>query len=409
MKQRIHDYFAAHEPEIRQGILDLLAEMVRERTVNVVTEKLAEHPYLKLRGEEYRVASIVKRELDRLGIPYDEHARTEGRPNVIGRLGRDKSGQRLFMAAHMDIVPAGEGWSTPPFEMTVKGDMAYGRGVLDNKGPLAAILAAARILKEVVGEKGIQGQLQIAALADEEATDPDGVDFGIGFLIDEKKINPTMAIIPDIGENMKKIDIAEKGRAVIKATAYGKQAHGSTPERGINAVYRMARLVREIEELKLEHQRHPQLDVPTLNLGEIHGGAAPNIVPGECVIYLDIRTVPGMSREGLLRQLQECCDRVEGEFKMEVQAWTEPHQISPETPLVYAIQDNCQEVLGFRPEVFGMGGGTFAKTLNLAGITAVGWGPGDDDAFHITDEYVDVRQLVAFCRLTCLVALDLLA
>jgi acetylornithine deacetylase/succinyl-diaminopimelate desuccinylase-like protein len=66
-------------------------------------------------------------------------------------------------------------------------------------------------------------------------------------------------------------------------------------------------------------------------------------------------------------------------------------------------------VLGFRPEVFGMGGGTFAKTLNLAGITAVGWGPGDDDAFHVTNEYVDIRQLLAFCRLTCLIAADLLA
>jgi acetylornithine deacetylase/succinyl-diaminopimelate desuccinylase-like protein len=203
MKQKIHDYFAAHEQEIRQGMLALLAEMVRERTVNVVTEKLAEHPYLKLRGEEYRVARIVKQELERLGIPYDEHARLEGRPNVIGKLGRDESGERLFMAAHMDIVPAGEGWSTPPFEMTMKGDTALGRGVLDNKGPLAAILTAARILKEVVGGEAIRGQLQIAALADEEATDPDGVDYGIGFLIDEKKINPTMAIIPDIGENMK--------------------------------------------------------------------------------------------------------------------------------------------------------------------------------------------------------------
>jgi succinyl-diaminopimelate desuccinylase len=409
MKQKIQAYFTAHEAEIRSRMLALLAEMVRERTVNVVTEKLAEHPYLKLRGEEYRVARIVKREMEALGIPYDEHARVEGRPNVIGRLGRDESGQRLFMAAHMDIVPAGDGWSSDPFEMRVEGDTAYGRGVLDNKGPLAAILSAARILKEVVGEEGLRGQLQIAALSDEEATDPDGVDYGIGFLIDEGRINPTMAIIPDIGENMKKIDIAEKGRAVIKLTAFGKQAHGSTPERGINAVYRMARLIREIEALRLEYVPHEQLGEPTLNLGEIHGGAAPNIVPGECVIYLDIRTVPGMTREGLVAQLQACCGRVEGEFQMEVQDWSEPHQISPENALVYSIQDNCEAVLGFRPEVFGMGGGTFAKTLNLAGITAVGWGPGDDDAFHVTNEYVDIRQLLAFCRLTCLIAADLLA
>lgn len=408
MSQIIHDYFTQNRQQITREMLDLLAEMVAQRTVNVVSEKLVEHPYLKFRGEEYRVAEIVTREFDRWGVRYDVHARHEGRPNVIGRLGRDRTGQRLLLAGHMDIVPPGDGWDSDPYTVTVRDGKAYGRGVLDNKGPLAAILLAARILKETVGEDALAGELQIAALSDEEATDPDGVDFGIGFLMEERRINPTWAIIPDIGENMKRIDIAEKGRAVVKITAFGRQAHGSTPERGVNAVYRMARLVALIEELQLAHAVHPQLGTPTLNLGEIHGGAAPNIVPGECVAYLDIRTVPGMTRQQVEDQLMACCRAAAGEFKLEFQAWTEPHQVDPDNPVVHAIQRQCGEVLGFRPEVFGMGGGTFAKVLNVHGVIAVGWGPGDDEAFHVTNEYVETDQLVDFCQLVCRVALDLL-
>jgi len=408
-KETIRAYFREHRDRIRQTIVDLTTEMCREKTVNVVSEKLSEHPYLKFRGEEYRVAAIVKRELEKMGIPYDEHARMEGRPNIIARMGKNESGKRLMMPGHMDIVPAGEGWDSDPFEVIEKDGFLYGRGTLDNKGPLASILAAAMVLKETgIGDE-LAGEFQVAALSDEEAEDPDGVDYGIGFLVEEQKINPTFAIIPDIGENMKAIDIAEKGRTVFKVTAFGKQAHGSTPERGVNAVYMMAKLVTAIEQLTLDYEVHPVLGHPTLNLGEIHGGAAPNIVPGTCSIYLDIRTVPGMTKEGITAQLEGCAANIpDGKFTFECMSWNEPHGIDPDNELVATIQENAKEVIGLVPEPFGMGGGTYAKTMNLAGILAVGWGPGDDEAFHVANEYVEIQQLLDFAEMTCLCAIDLL-
>ncbi len=409
-RERIREHFATHRAEIRARIVRLVEEMVSHRTVNVVSEKLPEHPYLEIRGEEWRVAEVVERELDRAGIPYREFARMEGRPNVIATLGKDETGRRLLMPAHMDVVPAGEGWNTDPFTVVEKDGKLYGRGTLDNKGPLASILVAAAIIEELGLAEGLTGQLMVAALADEEAEDPDGVDYGIGYLMEEKLIAPTFAIIPDIGENMRRIDVAEKGRTVFKITAFGKQAHGSTPERGINAIYMMAKLVREIEGLELEHEVHPVLGRPSLNLGEIHGGAAPNIVPGTCYVYIDIRTVPGMTRDQVVGQLQACADRVEGgKFDIEVMSWNDPHAVDPDNEVVEVIRRNSKEVLGFDPEPFGMGGGTYAKTLNLEGVLAVGWGPGDDEAFHVANEYVEVGQLVDFAELTCLVAVDLLS
>jgi len=406
----IKRYFEDHHDEIKNCIVDLVCEMVREKTVNVVSEKLPEHPYLKFRGEEYRVAKIVRRELDKIGIPYEVFARIEGRPNVIGKLGMNVSGKRLLMPGHMDVVPAGDGWDSDPYEVIEKDGVLFGRGTLDDKGPLVSIIIAAEVLKRLGLDKQLKGELLIAALADEEAEDPDGIDYGIGYLLEEKLINPTYAVVPDIGENMKSIDVAEKGRTVFKIKAIGKQAHGSTPERGINAIYMMAKLVGEIENLKFDYEVHPVLGHPSLNLGEINGGAAPNIVPGTCMIYLDIRTVPGMMKENVLNQLQQCIDKVEnGKFEIEVMSWNEPHAIDPHNELVHAIQNNSKEILGIVPRPFGMGGGTFAKTLNLSGVISVGWGPGDDEAFHVANEYVEIQQLVDFSLLTCMVSLDLLS
>ncbi|HPY01247.1 MAG TPA: M20/M25/M40 family metallo-hydrolase, partial [Candidatus Marinimicrobia bacterium] len=287
LKAQLVEYFKSNQADVRSQIIALVTEMVRQKTINVVTEKLPEFPFLKMRGEEYRIAEIVQRELDKAGIPYEIFARAEGRPNVISRLGQNKSGQRLLMPAHMDVVPAGEGWLTDPFEVVEKEGKLYGRGTLDNKGPLASILIAAQILKKLGIDQQLTGELMVAALSDEEAEDPDGINYGIGYLVEENLINPTMAIVPDIGGNMLEIDVAEKGRTVIKITAIGKQAHGSTPEKGINAIFMMAKLVDELERLKFKYEVHPVLGNPTLNLGEIHGGVASNIVPGSCYIYLD--------------------------------------------------------------------------------------------------------------------------
>jgi len=126
-KALVKQYFDDHHDEIGNRIIDLVTEMVREKTVNVVSEKLPDHPYLKFRGEEYRVAKIVKRELDKIGIPYDEFSRMEGRPNIIGKLGMNISGKRLLMPGHMDVVPAGEGWDTEPYEVKEKDGKLFGR------------------------------------------------------------------------------------------------------------------------------------------------------------------------------------------------------------------------------------------------------------------------------------------
>ncbi|MFW5739290.1 MAG: M20 family metallopeptidase [Myxococcota bacterium] len=410
---QLQAWFASHRQQVRDDIVRLTKEMVRQKTVNVAPDKLPDHPYLEIRGEEWRVAEIVRRELDTAGIPFTTHARVEGRPNLIGRLGRNRSGHRLLVAAHMDVVPAGDpsGWSKldDPFEPVERDGMLYGRGVLDNKGPLAAALVAARVLKEVIGTDALAGELQIAALCDEEASGPDGIDYGVGYLLENGLLDATCAIVPDIGEFMKSIDIAEKGGGVMRITARGLQAHGSTPERGVNAIHKMAKLLARLENFPFVYDKHPLLGEPTINVGEIDGGAAPNIVPGSCTITIDLRLVPGQTMQQVREQMIATAQEIADDFVIDIVDSRDPHAMDPEHPLVAAVQKNTEQALGFRPQTIGLGGATFAKWLNLAGIPSIGWGPGDDDAFHVADEYVSIDELVSFSLVIALVSMDLLA
>ena len=107
-------------------------------------------------------------------------------------------------------------------------------------------------------------------------------------------------------------------------------------------------------------------------------------MPGSCYIYLDIRSVPGQTEEILLEQIQECIAKVpNGNFKFEIISTNQPHAISPDVELVRKIQSNAKDFLNIEPQAIGQGGGTYAKTLCLNVIAAVGCGPGDDNAFHV--------------------------
>jgi succinyl-diaminopimelate desuccinylase len=406
-KEKINRYFSENKAFIRKEILRILGEMIPQRTVNVPTSKLGDFDYLKIRGEEWRVADIVKREFEAWNIPFDVFEKLPGRPNVIGYIGRGENEEKkLFTACHMDIVPPGKGWDSDPFVMTEKDGFVFGRGVLDNKGPLVSSMLAAKAMKELAGDTAMSGQLQVSALADEEAADPDGEDYGIHYLMEKNLISPTYAIIPDIGENMEKIDIAEKGRVVARVKATGVQAHGSTPHLGVNAIHKMARFLTLLESHKMQFTPDPILKEPTMNVGEIWGGAAANIVPSECICDIDFRIVPGQTPESLKTELETLARQVSDDFELSLEDATFPHAIDPDNILVHSIQSNAGP-FGLNPVPFGLGGGTFAKGMNEHGILAVAFGPGDDTAFHVANEFVEIEQLVTFAHLICLIAVDL--
>ena len=139
----------------------------------------------------------------------------------------------MLVACHLDVVPAGDDWKRNPFEAWIENGRIYGRGSSDNKGQMASMMAVAKFLKE--NESKLNGQFILAGVADEER----GSALGLEYLLNECGIKADFAIIPDVAHNMQLIDVTEKGTLFLEITSHGKQAHGSRPEMGVNAIWNM--------------------------------------------------------------------------------------------------------------------------------------------------------------------------
>ncbi len=404
MNKKLLSYFETNSKTIENYLKQLLKELVEAKTVNASKEIITELPYMDIQGQEIRCGKVVMNYLEELGIKYDTHTLVENRPNIIAYLGDGP--EELLIASHMDVVPAGDGWSTDPFNLVEKDGFFYGRGVVDDKGPLACSIAVFRVLKEI-GFVPFGKKLLIGALSDEEYGTKDQEDAGLEFLLKNELISPKYALIPDVGQNMRKIDIAEKGIMRIKVIANGVQAHGAFPEKGVNAIYKMSRFLTLLETFRPSFVEHNLLGNPSINPGIIRGGEAVNIVPAICEVILDVRYLPSQSREGIIKELKTLSEDISDDFEFDVQMDVEPHEVSADCELVKVIQKSTNDVLGFTPEVFGIGGGTYAKWFNLGGITSVGFSIGDEDQFHIANEKIELEQLVDFTKVLCQIIIEM--
>lgn len=391
---------------LRPFIVDLTLRVCRARTVNYMA---ADFPGggpddMPAPGMESRVTSILAEECRRLKIPFTTHAKVDGRDSLLATVGQKRPGyRRMLVLLHTDTVPAGSPsvWKRPPFEPVEEGGTLYGRGVLDDKGPLAASFAALRLLKE--REDRIPGAFTFGAVADEEV----GTGVGLPYLIESGLIDCTDAVIPDIAGNMKEINIAEKGRVLLKVETRGKQAHAMEPAKGVNAILALSRALLAVERMTLEHRAHPLLGGPTINTGLARGGVAPNAVPADAQAILDIRYVPGQTAEGIRAAVAAAATKAIADLpgsSVEVAIVQDalPCEVSPDAPIVKRLLRHAPEA-----KIIGSGGGTFAKDLVLMGVDAVGWSCGDEETYHQPNEEIEVEQLVTFAGRLAALAIEI--
>lgn len=385
--QTISSYVEARKDEL----LGILAELVAAKTENPP-------------GDEALAAEVVRRRFADWGIPCDIHEGAPGRANAVGRVGGGPPS--LLLAGHLDVVPAGEGWDGDPFALRVEDGVAFGRGVCDDKGPMACAMLAARFLHETMRPKGT---LLAAGLADEER----GSAWGLEYLLREGLIAPDMAIVPDIGGRMAEIDVAEKGALFVKVSSFGRQAHGSKPETGENAIVHMMSLLRLIQQGPPLRGTHPLLSPPTLNIGQIEGGTAPNMVPAKCSARLDVRFLPAQTAEEVLDGFRKLARKAEADspgarFEVECEAALPPTEIPPDHAMVRHYQEAVQTFAGRQARPVGVSGATVTKQLVARGIPAIGVGAGDADQAHMANESIEVQELLDFAKVLALTAAKLL-
>lgn len=321
-----------------------------------------------------------------------------GHVSVVASYDFPEPGRTLLLNGHVDVVPAlADGWTRDPWEAEVEGGRLYGRGSLDMKGPLAALVLAARSV--VDAGFPLRGRIVVAAVADEEA----GGRHGTGALVAAGKLVADAAVIAEPGDGG--VVIAHRGMCFIELTTHGRSVHASVAHKGVNAVESMLEALRVCRTLELRHTPHPLLGVPSIAIGTmIQGGHKVNVVPDLCRATLDVRTLPGMSEQEVLEDFHRHFDATLPEQQrpdVETLMWGEAGATDVGAEIVGVAAEAYAREFGRPPELQAMPAATDGWWLtNRAGIpTVMGLAPGGIEQCHVVDESIDLAELERYARI----------
>jgi acetylornithine deacetylase len=297
----------------------------------------------------------------------------------------------LVFEAHQDTVPV-DNMTIDPFEAHIEQGRLYGRGACDIKGGMAAMLAA---FARLVREKPRSARVVMACTVDEELTFL-GVQRLAGGTLRGSR-GPTWAVVAE-PTRLHIVD-THKGTVRWHLRTPGRSCHSSRPEQGVNAIYRMGRLLPLIEgyaERLRASRSDPRLGPPTLSVGRIEGGASVNTVPDRCQIEIDRRLLPGEDPAIAPAQLTEYLQQhLEPPLPFECSApWLSAAALDPagSEELVAHLGTAIDRVVGAH-QVEAVPYGTDASTLARAGIPSVVFGPGDIAQAHTCDEWVLLEEV----------------
>lgn len=333
---------------------------------------------------EKRVADFLAAVGAKAGLEVDLVEAAPDRPNVTIRL--EPSGSvrhRVILAPHTDTVVVDD---ESGFDPRISRGRLHGRGACDTKGSIAAMLSAVIRLVDG-GRRPAHTEVLFAGLVDEEHGQIGSRAFAAG------GIRADLAIV---GEPTRlQLVTAHKGDVWLRLTTRGLAAHGATPHLGRNAIHDMAKLVNLVEgkyARQLRRKKHPLLGRPTVNVGTIHGGTQPNIVPDHCGIEIDRRLLPGETETGVRRELRALL-RANG-FPASSRIETlrtgvcPAMDTDPDRPLVRRMLDLLGQARPIGVDYF-----CDAAVLSRAGTPSVVFGPGDIAQAHTANEWIDIRSL----------------
>lgn len=361
----------------------LLQELIRVPSVNPDSAAVDEET-----AGEKKCAELVGEFLNELGAKVTFETVLPDRPNVIGRLPGDDGGKSaILFAPHLDTVSA-RGMTIDPFAATVSEGKIWGRGASDTKGTMAAMLWALHEMRDQISSLPVA--VAFVGLMGEETGQPGSKHFA--------KNHRGEFEFAVIGEPTSlQIVHAHKGFGWHLLKTEGISCHGSTPEKGVNAIRKMLPAVQALLTYLQEQfpkYTDPYLGQPTVNLGTMHGGSSRNVVPSSCEVTLDIRETPALYAAGgsgkLIRDFlaqSEWADQV----AVETEATGKPLLTPPETDGVRRLQ-SIGAALTTAPWYCDAG------RLAEGNIPAVAVGPGSIAQAHTKDEFLSVQDLEAGCH-----------
>ncbi len=365
---RAEEYPFMYKPA---SVVELLQALVRIPSVNPTGDPGTEHV-----GEQ-RLAEFLCAYLAGLGARAELREVLPGRPNVVACFPTDRPGKpRLLFAPHTDTVSV-KGMNVDPFGGELREGRVYGRGASDTKGPMASMLWALGENRERLAS--LPYEIWFAGLVGEESG-----QYGAKALAAQERFGFVIAGEPT------GLDVVHthKGALWLSLTTRGLAVHASAPERGSNAIYKMADVLRAIRDdvapALAACSPHPVLGHSTISAGVIQGGSKTNIVPDFCRADIDIRTVPGSDALELVSaRLLAVCPDLEIAHTISAPMYTEPDH-----PLIAALGQCGAQLVG---APWFCDAAVFAQ----AGSAAVALGPGSIAQAHTEDEWMAVGDLEA--------------
>jgi putative selenium metabolism hydrolase len=353
-----------------------------------------------LSGQEEGAIRLVERKMHALG--YDE-VLIDQMGNLVGRIGQgDKT---ILFDSHVDTVEVNdaEKWDLPPFSGAVVAGHLHGRGSVDMKSGAAASIYAGALARRLGLDSG--KTIYVSCGVFEEDCDGENLKH----IFKELDLKPDYVVICEPSNNQ--ITLGHKGKAQISIKTHGISAHGSAPEKGLNAIYEMAEIIQRVEAANAELMKKDGLK-GTLVMSRISSTSASlNAVPSECEAYLDRRMVPGETEDAIRREMDRLIRGKNAVWEIGTvyrKSWTgmeikyQPFHLAWRIDLEHVLARACiaayAEHFGHAPAEYGFWDfSTDAVTPVSMGIPTIGFGPGEPKLAHMRNESCPINQIIEAC------------
>lgn len=361
--------------------------------------------------QEERVITRIKEEMEKVGF---DKVTIDPMGNILGTIGRGK--HLIAMDAHIDTVGVGnpENWTYDPYKGYEDEEIILGRGASDQEGGMASMVYAGKIIKEL----GLEDDYTLVVVGSVQEEDCDGLCWQ--YIINENKLVPEFVVITEPTDG--KIYRGQRGRMEIKVITKGVSCHGSAPERGENAIYKMAPILSELKALHENLTDHDFLGKGSLTVSEIFFTSPSRCAVADCCwISIDRRLTVGEDADLAVKQIKRLPAVKAAGAEVVMYTYERPSYtglvyptdayfptwlIEEDHPVCSALADTYRGLFHEEPILdkwtFSTNG---VSIMGRYGIPCIGFGPGHEDQAHAPNEKTWKKELVNACAMYAMIPL----
>lgn len=351
-------------------------------------------------GQEKKVVARIQEEMEKAGF---DRVVVDPMGNLLGYVG---SGKHLIaMDAHIDTVGVGnlENWEYDPYQGYEDDEVIVGRGASDQTGGMASMVYAVRIIREL----GLMDDYTLVVVGSVQEEDCDGLCWQ--YIINEDRIRPEFVVITEPTDG--RIHRGQRGRMEIRVTTRGVSCHGSAPERGDNAIYKMAPILVELRALNENLKVDPFLGKGSLTVSEIFSTSPSRCaVADSSAVSIDRRLTVGEDAEHAIQQIKNLPAVKASGAEVSMYTYDRPSYtnllypteayfpiwlIEEEHPVTLTLVDAYRSLFNEDPVVdkwtFSTNG---VSIMGRHGIPCIGFGPGHEDQAHAPNERTWKKEMV---------------